>query len=229
MLIENLEISSFCNANCPWCGRNKMSRKNQHISLALVDKVAQKISGKQNNINLHLWGEPLLHPQLPEIILILKSYGVNSSFFTNGISLTEKMIIELSKLPIRQLCITVNIYAPMDMVKKCWEKCDFLVEAVYLTDMPYKSKISKKNFTKFCNENGKEPRFLKYENPYSKKQNFCFYKDCEKCEIKKQNKCFVLVDGTVVSCVKDFEGVTKIGHIDNFDKIKYSNIKCDYD
>ena len=48
--IENLEISSYCNLNCDYCGRKFMKRKKMFMSLGDVNMVGRLIEGRQKEI-----------------------------------------------------------------------------------------------------------------------------------------------------------------------------------
>ncbi|MGA2158533.1 MAG: radical SAM protein [Dehalococcoidia bacterium] len=88
------EIVGYCNAKCPYCTTGSKSLKldvpakciepddfNKAI-LALLDKGL--ISPRHSIIHLYSWGEPLLHPQLAEILRILVKNRINFGISTNA-------------------------------------------------------------------------------------------------------------------------------------------------
>ena len=83
-----IDIVGACNLACPSCPRG-----NYHIhppkgimSLNKYEKVVEKILEESPNvsaISLFNWGEPLLHPQLQDIITIQRNKKIFSSVSTN--------------------------------------------------------------------------------------------------------------------------------------------------
>ena len=69
--------------------------------------VVEKIRPFTNYIYLHVLGEPLLHPQLDEILRIAESNGLNINITTNGRLLQQKKEI-LLKHKIRQINISLH-------------------------------------------------------------------------------------------------------------------------
>jgi len=78
-------ITNKCNLRCKGCfARNVMKENGGFISLeeyqSAVNSFLEK-GGKQINL---LGGEPLLHPQLREILDINQYRGINTTIYTNG-------------------------------------------------------------------------------------------------------------------------------------------------
>jgi MoaA/NifB/PqqE/SkfB family radical SAM enzyme len=83
-----IDIVGTCNLRCPTCPvGNSPDRPRGFMDLALFQKIVAKI-GRESpvphpQINLYNWGEPLLHPELPAIIGILRQAGMRSHLSTN--------------------------------------------------------------------------------------------------------------------------------------------------
>jgi organic radical activating enzyme len=193
MIIENLEISSLCNMDCDYCGRKYITREKGIMSLEMIDKIGRKIKGKQKIVWLHGWGEPLTHPYLKEVMYILKSYGVNSCFYTNGNLLTEEMVDMLSKSPIKTICVTMNNCTKENLVDKLIKKCKFQVKKVWvnITTSPKKE---------YCIE--------EYSNPLWGTKKKCFYQNGKECQFRKDGKVNITSNGRVTTCVKDYDYFT---------------------
>lgn len=87
----SIEIDTHCNLGCTMCpiGHNKV--KNQgRISLDTFEKIVKVSVGHTDKIALAVMGEPLLHPELPQMVAIVKKYGLNAFVWTNGMLLDEK-------------------------------------------------------------------------------------------------------------------------------------------
>lgn len=82
--------------------------------------VVEKIRPFTNYIYLHVLGEPLLHPQLDEILTIAESNGLNINITTNGSLLERKKEILLSH-SIRQINISLHD-AEENITKANWDE-----------------------------------------------------------------------------------------------------------
>ena len=85
--VYQLEVSSACNFSCPMCPRRLLPRRHPKafIDLKLVEKlVAEKAFRGSYFVELQMSGEPTLHPQLFEIVSLLKQTGVMLGLSTNG-------------------------------------------------------------------------------------------------------------------------------------------------
>ena len=93
--VVQLEVTTRCNRECPFCLRKYMIKLRGIGDLELkdVDKVINELSPKV--MTLHGWGEPLLHPNLGDIISGVKSYGIYTSLSTNGDYLIPSKLQEI--------------------------------------------------------------------------------------------------------------------------------------
>lgn len=89
----NIETSFACNMNCRICSRNKSDRP-LFMEPNLFNKIITELidTGYRGGIALHYAGEPLLHPQLDQLLgMIFKhSFSSKVSFYTNGLLLNKK-------------------------------------------------------------------------------------------------------------------------------------------
>jgi radical SAM protein with 4Fe4S-binding SPASM domain len=97
----NVEPTNMCNFRCVQCALslkefNEIVGKRRYLSMNLYKKIVKDIKsmGKLNNLNLYGDGEPLLHPDIVEMIKIAKKYDIanaitittNASLLTNDLS-----------------------------------------------------------------------------------------------------------------------------------------------
>ncbi len=54
-------------------------------------------------------GEPLLYPEILEIVAYIKSRGLFSKLFTNGIALDTKMLTDLKNAGITEIVIHIDM------------------------------------------------------------------------------------------------------------------------
>lgn len=77
-----LEITNVCNRACAFCPGTK--REKRFLSTDEFHTLAEKIRPHTDYLYLHVMGEPLLHPDLAQILAICKSLGFRVIITTNG-------------------------------------------------------------------------------------------------------------------------------------------------
>jgi MoaA/NifB/PqqE/SkfB family radical SAM enzyme len=83
-----VDIVGTCNLRCPTCPvGNSPRRPRGFMGLDMFERIVAKI-GRESpvphpQINLYNWGEPLLHPDLPAMISLLRGAGMRSCLSTN--------------------------------------------------------------------------------------------------------------------------------------------------
>lgn len=88
-----VEISNFCNLSCSFC--HQPTREKLFMSPTDFFKIASEVKQFTDYIYLHVFGEPLLHPDFKEILKICNNLGLKVNITTNGslISLQADAII----------------------------------------------------------------------------------------------------------------------------------------
>ena len=94
--IAGLEPTSECNLACDGCYRD--NEKNSHKSLEEVKHELDVFQRLRNTDCISIaGGDPLLYPNLIEIVKEIKSRGIKPIINTNGIALTKEFLSELKK------------------------------------------------------------------------------------------------------------------------------------
>ena len=83
-----LEITNICNLSCAFCPGTKREKRMMTRDEFLV--LAGKLRPHVEYLYFHLMGEPLLHPQLGELLEIAGDLGFKAMITTNGTLLEEK-------------------------------------------------------------------------------------------------------------------------------------------
>jgi len=93
-----VEITNACNFKCTWCPDDIMDRRRGFMKkekvFRLLDEVAEKRSwlGPLYPVKLHQMGEPMLHPDLVEIVARAEKRGVPIELNTNcGLITPERL------------------------------------------------------------------------------------------------------------------------------------------
>jgi radical SAM protein with 4Fe4S-binding SPASM domain len=89
------ELTNYCNLQCPVCptGKGLLNRKPQNMSVKLFKQAWEELSPHITSAVLWNWGEPLLHPEIKEILRIAHSGNVATYLSTNGQNLNDEKII----------------------------------------------------------------------------------------------------------------------------------------
>ena len=105
-----------CNLSCAYCNEyDKISQPvPTHVMLERIDRLA---SFGTTIITLS-GGEPLLHPELEEVIRRIRSHGILAGLITNGYLLTPQRIEWLNRAGLDHLQISIDNVTPDDVSKK---------------------------------------------------------------------------------------------------------------
>ncbi len=121
----DIEVTSFCNLACPFCPRTIQLKEGtfpsvKHIDLNLYKKLIKEGAEKGlASVKLNYLGEPLMHPDIIEIIRFTKEQGIVEVMFnTNGVLLTEEMGRTLLEAGIDSLFISFDS-AYKDRYEEC--------------------------------------------------------------------------------------------------------------
>lgn len=96
--ILHIGVTTMCNLHCPACptGTAALGRPAEHLAF---DLYARTIDELQDTLMLQLfwdWGEPLMHPRLPDMVEYASRSGIMTVVSTNGtVANTEKQIDRL--------------------------------------------------------------------------------------------------------------------------------------
>lgn len=83
-----LEITNVCNLSCDFCPGTR--REKQFLSPDQFRTLAGKIRPHTEYLYLHLMGEPLLHPQLEQLLTIAEELQFKVMLTTNGTLLAQR-------------------------------------------------------------------------------------------------------------------------------------------
>lgn len=102
-----VEITSFCNLNCPICFNDSSVFNEEIMELEDFKTIVRKIKNMRVNVQLS-GGEPLTHPHITEIIDILIENDIKFHINTNGMLMTPQIMDRFINYP------NVSIQLSMD-------------------------------------------------------------------------------------------------------------------
>lgn len=230
-----IEITNCCNLKCSFCSPVKKPQK--FMSIEEFDQILKKVSKVTNVIYLHVKGEPLLHPNLIEFLHLAEQYHLQVNITTNG-TLFTKIVDKLNdcnalhKINFSLHCEQNNPKYEEEIFKSV-EKLSNDVIVIYRlwtlknNELDEKSTKTVAKLKEYYNlstetvEKLKTDKNIKISSTiYVDKDNefdwpeITTNKSCGYCHALK-TQIAILVDGTVVPCCLDSNGIIELGNIFN--------------
>ena len=228
-----IEITNICNLNCSFCSKD--NRIKESISLTNMEELLNKINDYTDYVYLHVKGEPLLHPKLKEILDLCEKYHKKVNITTNATLLKAKETI-LSHPDIRQINLSVHSEnQEKNYLEEIFEVTDKLKEKniVYRFWTMNDNNLNKKStelVEKIINHYKLSPEIVEKiktdnnikinSNTYVNKANQFVWPNINNDYYNDKGYCYalkdqlaILVDGTVVPCCLDSDGIINLGNI----------------
>lgn len=230
-----VEITNVCNLRCSFCPGTK--RRQRFMTAEDFRVIAEKFRGAVQYLYLHVMGEPLLHPELAQILSTAAELGFRVCVTTNG-TLLEKAGDTLLDCPtLHKVSVSVHSFEGNDggdmrpYLESVWRFAEKLSQKGVIAAL------------RLWNEGGAEERngevlsFLREKTegmPWEEKRDGSFtlrerlfLERAEKFEwpdlsapesgtefcLGLRDQIAVLVDGTVVPCCLDHEGDIPLGNL----------------
>lgn len=110
-----VEVTDSCNFSCPGCYRHKLEG---HRPLEVIKQEILDLKKKLNCDRIGIaGGEPLLYPQLLDVVQFISNNGMKPFLLTNGEFLTKEFIRELKKVGL----IKFHFHVDSGMNRPGWE------------------------------------------------------------------------------------------------------------
>lgn len=228
-----VEITNNCNLNCSFCSDIKRPRRNMNPKE--FEQIMKKIKNYTDYIYLHVKGEPLLNNNIIEMINIADQYGIKVNLTTNGI-LFNKYAEALGKCNnLNKINFSLhsendkdNYFIDIfDNIKYLSPKTTVIYRLWTLKDNKLDKKSTEivekiKNYYNLSTETVekiKSERNVKISSTiYVDKDNIFDWP--EVTDHESSGYCYalkshiaILVDGTIVPCCLDSNGIVDLGNI----------------
>ena len=111
-----------CNLACEYC--NEYDKTSDPVPLETMKQRIDHLAALGTTIITISGGEPLLHPQLDDLLRHIRSKGVIAGMITNGYLLTAERIQRLNRAGLDHLQISIDNIDPDDVSKKSLKVLD---------------------------------------------------------------------------------------------------------
>lgn len=222
-----IEILNYCNLNCPFCVKTKKAKK--IITIDEFKHVIEEIKPYTDYIYLHVQGEPLMHPNLKELIEIAKDNNIYVNLTTNTTLLNKNIDLLINSSNIRQINLSLQALQYLNNKNEYYDNIIKLIKLnpnIYLSLRlwgNFNDDIVKEEIKYFEDQlnlktNLEETNRLKEHVYFSLDEEFTwpsldnpFNSSIGKCQAV--NQLAILVDGTVVPCCLDKDGIIDLGNV----------------
>lgn len=240
-----IEITNICNLNCSFCPPTL--REKRFMSVVEFRSVLSKIDKFTAYLYFHVKGEPLLHPELGQLLDICKESGFKVNITTNGSNIRDVKELLLTKTSVRQVSFSlqsIETYSSnetkeeylkevLDFVKEAIEKTNMIIE-LRLWNINQRDELNKQSNSRILRiieeelkiscileEGINSAKGLKISNRIYLSQSQTFeWPNIDIDIISTSGFCYglrnqigILVDGTVIPCCLDSDGVINLGNI----------------
>ncbi|MFX0197893.1 MAG: radical SAM/SPASM domain-containing protein [Candidatus Hodarchaeota archaeon] len=108
--VIRIEITNKCDLRCIICDRQAMKRKASLMDFGLFKKIVDDaVRMKIPVIGLNRFGEPLLHPQIVDMVRYCKEQGAKHvEFTTNATHLTRAMSSEIMEAGLNEIDVSID-------------------------------------------------------------------------------------------------------------------------
>lgn len=112
-----LIVTRRCNLACGYC--NEFDQVSQPVPYeTLVERIDHLTDTLGVTIMDFLGGEPLLHPRMADLVAHARSKGCWTNIITNGLLLSEKLVVALNEAGLNSMCVSIDRIHPTDFTHK---------------------------------------------------------------------------------------------------------------
>jgi MoaA/NifB/PqqE/SkfB family radical SAM enzyme len=122
VMLAHLVVTRRCNLACTYC--NEYDHTSPPVPVEELIRRVDHLANLGASIITMSGGEPLLHPQLEDVIRRIRSRGIIAGMITNGYLLTAARIRELNRAGVDHLQISIDNMMPSEVSKKSLKVLD---------------------------------------------------------------------------------------------------------
>jgi len=101
---------NLCNLRCPLCptGRGVLARPSGRMPLADLQRIIDEIAPYAYRVELYNWGEPLLHPDIFDMICYVAQHRISVGLSSNLNHLDASMARQLVESGLAQIAVSID-------------------------------------------------------------------------------------------------------------------------
>jgi pyruvate-formate lyase-activating enzyme len=106
-----IDVVNTCNLRCLYCPtgiRRKSGRAEKFIDPLLVERMLDELGKYLIGVNLYNWGEPLLHPQIVQIVRMIHNRRIFTKISTNLNTYNRELLVELCEAGLDYLIVSFS-------------------------------------------------------------------------------------------------------------------------
>src|SRR5258706_9602194 len=115
-----------CNLDCGYC--NEYDQVSKPVPIEEMKRRLDYLAAMGTSIITISGGEPLMHPELEEVIRHIRKHGMIAGMITNGFLLSKERIASLNAAGLEHLQISIDNVTPDDVSKKSLKTLDSRLE-----------------------------------------------------------------------------------------------------
>ncbi len=115
-----------CNLDCGYC--NEYDNVSKPVPLDEMKNRLDILADMGTSVITISGGEPLMHPELEEIIRHIRKRGMIAGMITNGFLLSKERIATLNEVGLEHLQISIDNVVPDEVSKKSLKTLDIRLE-----------------------------------------------------------------------------------------------------
>lgn len=214
-----IEPTNKCNLSCVQCDRRYMKRQSGRISMGLFKKIIEE-NGHIQRICFTAWGEPLLHPDICEMISFARKKSKYVLIFSNATLLTPKKVEQLIDSGLNSITFSLDGIGKVYEKVRGWsyqdveQKIQSFISANNRKGHPSRVEINMVEFDETLGHSGELRR--KWGNSVDAISVTPLMKTPKKRTVrcsKLWRSMVVYWDGTVVPCCVDKDATLAIGNV----------------
>jgi organic radical activating enzyme len=105
-----IDVANRCNLRCPYCptgARRPSSRDTRLIEPLLVKQLLDELDQYLISVNLYNWGEPLLHPQIAQMVRMIHERWIFTKISSNLNIAKPELLTEVCRAGLDYLTVSV--------------------------------------------------------------------------------------------------------------------------
>jgi MoaA/NifB/PqqE/SkfB family radical SAM enzyme len=121
-LLAHLVPIRRCNLDCGYC--NEYDKVSEPVPFDTLGQRIDRLAALRTSVVAFSGGEPLLHPELDDLIRRIRRHGMMAGLITNGFLLGERRIRALNAAGLDYLQISIDNVVPDEVSKKSLKTLD---------------------------------------------------------------------------------------------------------